>query len=50
MSITNKNMKGQKIQGKIRSTNHTDVQREPRRVASRMEGAVKNTGTQNKKK
>ncbi|MEY2665636.1 MAG: hypothetical protein RLZZ480_741 [Candidatus Parcubacteria bacterium] len=29
---------------------HTDKQQEPRRVASRMEGVVKNKGTKNEKK
>lgn len=29
---------------------HTDKQQEPRRVASRMEGVVKNKGTKNVKK
>jgi len=43
-------MKGQNIQGKIRSTKHTDIQQVPRRTASRMEGVVKNRGTKNIKK
>lgn len=34
----------------IRSTKHTDEQQEPHRVASRMEGVVKNLGTKPKRK
>jgi hypothetical protein len=37
-------------QGGMRSTKHIDIQQEPRRVASRMEGVVKNVGTKPKKK
>ena len=33
-----------------RSTKHTDVQQEPRRVASRLEGVVRNLGIKPKKK
>ncbi len=33
-----------------RSTKHTDIQQQPHRVASRLEGVVKNTGIKNKKK
>ncbi|HEY0964511.1 MAG TPA: hypothetical protein VGE31_01805 [Candidatus Paceibacterota bacterium] len=33
-----------------RSTRHTDIQIEHHRVASRLEGVVKNTGIKNKKK
>jgi hypothetical protein len=43
-------MSTSKIEGKLRSTRHTDVQQEPRRVASRLEGVVKNIGIKPKKK
>ncbi len=42
--------KHNKISGEVRSTKHSDIQQEPRRVASRMEGAVKNAGNRSKKK
>lgn len=37
-----------KIKGEPRSTKHSDIQQEPHRVASRMEGVVKNRGSKNK--
>jgi len=43
-------MKKENFQGEIRSTRHTDIQQEPRRVASRMEGVVKNRGIKKQKK
>lgn len=43
-------MKKQNFTGDVRSTKHTDIQQSPRRVASRMEGVVKNNGTRNNKK
>lgn len=43
-------MKKQNFPGDVRSTKHTDIQQSPRRVASRMEGSVKNSGNRNNKK
>lgn len=43
-------MKKTTEKGEPRSTKHTDIQQEPRRVASRMEGVVKNAGTKKTKK
>ncbi len=42
-------MKSNKIQA-VRSIRHTDVQREPHRVAARLEGVVKNIGSKPRKK
>ena len=44
------NMKNENFPGDVRSTKHTDIQQSPRRVASRMEGTVKNRGNKNSKK
>lgn len=48
--LNSTNMKKQNFTGDVRSTKHTDIQQSPRRVASRMEGVVKNNGTRNNKK
>ncbi len=37
-------------EGTPRSTKHTDIQQTPHRVASRLEGVVKNIGSKPKKK
>lgn len=36
--------------GSVRSTKHTDIQAEPRRVAARQEGVVRNIGIKPTKK
>ena len=43
-------MKKHIVQGDLRSTRYTDKQQTPPRVASRLEGVVKNKGTKNVKK
>lgn len=42
--------KKNKVFGDSRSLNHSDIQMGPRRVASRMEGVVKNSGVRSGKK
>ncbi len=48
--IYNMNLMEKKPNTPARSTKHTDIQKEPMRVASRLEGVVKNRGIKNKKK